>query len=652
MSLENLVEMSRRYGGNEDYVLAGGGNTSYKENGVMYVKGSGTRLSEATPEQFVAMDVQLLREMIGYAYPPDMSDGERDAAALTKMMAARLSGEETKRPSVEALLHALFPHKFVLHVHPALVNGMTCGAQGEAICRRLFGDKAVWIGLTRPGLILAQTCNTAFKAYTAQFGIHPQIVFLENHGIFVAADTVNEIDFIMDDVTCRLMGFTSDRPDMGEAGFDRELVCSIAPVLRMRYSGDGAANVLFCVNKQVLSFISGENAWTALLKPFTPDQIVYCKDEPLLIGPGVDISSEFMAFASKKGYKPRIVAVSGLGFFALGNNLNAANQAKKLFLDAMKIAVYGNAFGGAKPLPDEFTEFILNWEAEQYRSKVSMPSGAGGRLSGRIAIVTGAAQGFGKGIAEALAREGSYVAIADLNYDGALSCAAGINASRGHGVATAVCVDVSDEESVKHMVQETVLAFGGLDVFISNAGVLIAGGLDEMTKEKFNFVTNINYTGYFLCAKYASAPMKIQSKYAAPGYMTDIIEINSKSGLEGSKMNFAYSGGKFGGIGLTQSFAMELAEYGVKVNAICPGNLLDGPLWSDPVRGLFRQYLDSGKVKGAKTIDDVRRYYTEKVPLKRGCDIEDVVRAVFYVIEQQYETGQAVPVTGGQIMLR
>jgi sorbitol-6-phosphate 2-dehydrogenase len=172
-----------------------------------------------------------------------------------------------------------------------------------------------------------------------------------------------------------------------------------------------------------------------------------------------------------------------------------------------------------------------------------------------------------------------------------------------------------------------------------------------MSKKDFELVTNVNYTGYFLCAKYASVPMKIQNKYA-PGYMTDIININSKSGLEGSNKNFAYSGSKFGGIGLTQSFAMELIEYGIKVNAICPGNLLDGPLWSDPVKGLFKQYLDSGKVKGAETTADVRAFYEAKVPMKRGCTISDVVLAILYCIEQKYETGQAIPVTGGQVMLK
>ncbi len=137
----------------------------------------------------------------------------------------------------------------------------------------------------------------------------------------------------------------------------------------------------------------------------------------------------------------------------------------------------------------------------------------------------------------------------------------------------------------------------------------------------------------------------------APDWKTDIIQINSKSGLEGSNKNGAYAGGKFGGIGLVASFALELVSYNIKVNAVCPGNLLDGPLWSDPERGLFVQYLRSGKVPGAKTVADVKAFYEAKVPMKRGCTGPDVMRAVFYIVEQEYETGQAIPVTGGQVML-
>ena len=268
-----------------------------------------------------------------------------------------------------------------------------------------------------------------------------------------------------------------------------------------------------------------------------------------------------------------------------------------------------------------------------------------GRLAGKIAIVTGAAQGFGKGIAEEMHREGATVVIADMNLPGAQAVAEALGEH-----AAAVEVNVTDEASVAAMVQQTVERFGGLDILVSNAGVAKAGNLLELEKNAFDFVTSINYTGYFLCAKYAAAIMEAEHE-ADPEWFGDIITINSKSGLEGSKNNYAYAGSKFGGIGLTQSFALELCPFNIKVNAICPGNYLDGPLWSDPERGLFVQYLNAGKVPGAKTVEDVRKYYMAKVPMNRGCFPADVAKAIFYCVEQKYETGQAIPVTGGQVML-
>ena len=287
---------------------------------------------------------------------------------------------------------------------------------------------------------------------------------------------------------------------------------------------------------------------------------------------------------------------------------------------------------------------MSKWEqiaASRVHERIAAP----GRLSGKIAVVTGSAQGFGKGIAEGLYNEGASVVIADLNEPLAKAVAEALGER-----AFFVRVDVSDEQSVAEMIQKTVERFGGIDLFISNAGVLKAGSLDELEKKDFEFVTSINYTAFFTCTKYASRIMKAQAA-ADKNWKGDIIEINSKSGLEGSNKNFAYAGSKFGGIGLVQSFALELCSYRIKVNAICPGNYLEGPLWMDPEHGLFVQYLRAGKVAGAKTIEDVRRFYEEKVPLRRGCLPSDVTKAILYAVEQDYETGQAIPVTGGQVML-
>ena len=244
---------------------------------------------------------------------------------------------------------------------------------------------------------------------------------------------------------------------------------------------------------------------------------------------------------------------------------------------------------------------------------------------------------------------------AALNETAGKSLEAELNAAAlaggGTNRALFAAADVTSPVSLQALARECVRGFGGLDLLVSNAGVLKAGGLEEMSLESFEFVTRVNYSGYFLCVKHLSPVMKLQRRFA-PGRMADIIQINSKSGLEGSNKNFAYAGGKFGGIGLTQSFALELVGDGIKVNSICPGNFFEGPLWSDPEKGLFLQYLKAGKVPGAKTVEDVRRSYESRVPMGRGCRVEDVVRAILYLVEQEYETGQALPVTGGQVMLR
>jgi sorbitol-6-phosphate 2-dehydrogenase len=297
--------------------------------------------------------------------------------------------------------------------------------------------------------------------------------------------------------------------------------------------------------------------------------------------------------------------------------------------------------------------FLLGEDYDDAVNGSSIAPKATGRaavVNNKVCVVTGGAQGFGEGIVRELIKNGAIVFIADMNVDGAQKLANELNAEAGRTVAFGVAVNVTDEESVHKMVGEIVQTAGGIDLFVSNAGVLKAGSVKTMTLKDFEFVTDVNYVGFFLCTKHVAPVMELMNKPSGK-YFTDIICISSKSALEGSNKNGAYAGSKFGSVGLVQSFAKELVTDNTKVNTVCPGNFFDGPLWSDPDRGLFVQYLSTGKVPGAKTVEDVKRFYEAQVPMNRGCDGEDVTKAILYSVEQKYETGQAIPVTGGQVML-
>jgi sorbitol-6-phosphate 2-dehydrogenase len=325
---------------------------------------------------------------------------------------------------------------------------------------------------------------------------------------------------------------------------------------------------------------------------------------------------------------PSCVAVkfdAELAFYWVGANLDEARSRR----DA----------GDARP-----------WTVDRASANPASARGRNAVVENRVALVTGGAQGFGEEIVRGLASSGAIVYIADLNLAGAEKLAAELNAAAGRTAAIPVASNVSDEASVEAMFRTVAETTGGLDLCVSNAGVLKAGSVLEQDLSAFKFVTDVNYTGFFIVSKHCGRLLRRQNR-TAPAWKTDIVQINSKSGLEGSNKNGAYAGGKFGGIGLVASFALELVEYGIKVNAICPGNFFDGPLWSAPEKGLFVQYLKAGKVPGAKTVGDVKAFYEAKVPMKRGCEGKDVMRALYYIVEQEYETGQAVPVTGGQVML-
>ncbi|MDR0402806.1 MAG: class II aldolase/adducin family protein [Treponema sp.] len=364
MSLEQLTAISRFYGADPDYVIAGGGNTSFKDQTTLWIKGSGVSLATIGPEGFVAMNRGKLAAIWNAGYPEDPAG--REAAVLAALMAARNPGEENKRPSVETLLHDMLPFGYVVHTHPSLVNGLTCSAGGEAAMKSLFGDEALWIPISDPGFVLA----SAIRAELSGRAEIPALVFLQNHGVFAGAGDPETIKAIYKRVVAAINEKIGRRPDFraecevyGNSPEAGELLRKAAE------SGGERRFVRFRRNNEIARLVTDRASFAPVSSAYTPDHIVYAGSDPLFIESEKETEEAFAAHSRKTGRPPKIAAVKGMGVFGIGSSEAAAALALELFTDTMKVAAYAEAFGGPCFMTDEKIAFINNWEAEHYRQK-------------------------------------------------------------------------------------------------------------------------------------------------------------------------------------------------------------------------------------------------------------------------------------------
>jgi len=363
--LSPLVELSRRFGSDPDWVLAGGGNTSFKDRDRLYVKASGASLASIGPEGFCAIDRSRLDAIWSAAYPED--GAAREAAALADLMASRCPGE-SKRPSVETLMHGLFPQAYVVHTHPSAINGLGCSREGEAAFKRLFGEEGIWIPCVDPGYVLAKTVRLAFETFAARRGSPPSIMFMQNHGLLVAAEDPAGIERISLRIMRLVLRETRREPDLRAVNVDpfrvEEAIRAIVSL-----AGEGAV-LRFRSDAEILARSASPEAFGPLSSAFTPDHIVYAGSE-FLLDEGGNIGKAWADYLRRNGVAPRILIIHGLGAFSCGRTEAAAEAAMLLFTDACKVAAYAESFGGARHMPRERIDFIRNWEVERYRSSIS-----------------------------------------------------------------------------------------------------------------------------------------------------------------------------------------------------------------------------------------------------------------------------------------
>jgi len=368
MSIKELVRISRFYGKDPSFLLAGGGNTSYKDNKYLYVKASGFKLASIGKDGFVKLERNTLNRIWEKEYPADVD--LREKQALKDLMDSRASGEE-KRPSVESLLHAVLPQKYVIHTHPTIVNGLTCSKNGRQMAEKLFNTRCMWISSVNPGYILAKLIKTQLAEHEKKYKSLPDIILLENHGMFVGAETTREIKTIHNYVIGTLKKQIVREPDFSLIRVNKAEIGKVCRRIK-NYSAFKDAYITFEYNTEISAAVKDSASFQKVHSSYTPDHILYAGPEMLFVEDLRSIEQDIDRYRERNDCYPKVIAVKMTGVFAIGSRENSSRVAMLFFLNALKIAVYAESFGGHKFMNKEQIDFIKNWEVEKFRSKVSL----------------------------------------------------------------------------------------------------------------------------------------------------------------------------------------------------------------------------------------------------------------------------------------
>ena len=372
IDIQDLIRVSRLFGSDPSFVLAGGGNTSYKNAEKIWIKASGISLATIDEGGFVSLSREKLKLVSEKTYSQDPLIRENEVKA--DLHDAIVSPREL-RPSVETSLHDLISYRFVVHTHPTKVNGMMCAQKAEESSRALFGEEALFIPYTDPGYILFKVVAEGIRKFTEKNGFQPKLIFLENHGVFVGADTTEEIESIYADLMSRIDANLSIRLPGTEKSAISSILIDQVEQLNPGFTGFKALGIRSAL---IDKFIANETTFAKANKSFSPDDIVYCKAHYLYI-PAKETETEILtetrarvaAYLENYGYLPKVIALQQKGVIAVEDSLKSAQNVLDVYENILKISFYTENFGGPKFMNDEQIAFIDNWEVENYRRKMA-----------------------------------------------------------------------------------------------------------------------------------------------------------------------------------------------------------------------------------------------------------------------------------------
>jgi len=368
--MEELIEISRFYGGNPAYVIAGGGNTSFKNHKHIWIKASGIPLAGIDENGFVCLSREKLRQIEVKAYSADPVAREEEVKAeLTKAIVT----PDKLRPSVETSLHNLIDYKYVVHTHPTLVNGLMCSNHVKEEVEARFGDLALYVEYTDPGFILFKKLQKRIGQYREKHGKTPQIIFLQNHGVFVGAHTTEEIRELYRFIDRQITdGKELTLPSCKVLDYESVVANAVHNYVHSRGL---VSRSIRC--DLVDHFTRDVEQYLKVSQPFSPDIIVYCKSQYLFMGKDADaeiVGSAFEQFEEIHGYYPKVIMEEQGGLIAVEENATSLDTVIQVFTDEMKISYLSESFGGPHFMTPDQIRFIDNWEVEHYRRKVAKGS--------------------------------------------------------------------------------------------------------------------------------------------------------------------------------------------------------------------------------------------------------------------------------------